>query len=285
MGLPRPYPVLTVDQQRHFWLRVARGSASQCWLWTGARKGRGYGAVRINNQPLSAHRVAWELTHGPVAPRQRVFQVVCNNPLCCNPNHLATGTPSDAMRAATRHGARLGRAQHMPVIVAPHPTAPRAKPYPRLTQKQEAAFWCKVARGRDDECWLWVAAYRAGYGVFRAGGRSLRASRLAYALTHGDPPGHMDVCHSCDVPLCVNPNHLFLGSPRDNMQDCLRKGRKNVSHGEAAGRAKLTADQVREIRQRAARGDIHRILAAEFGVTGPTVSAILVGKSWRHTYD
>jgi len=279
MAAPRAYPVLTDEQKRLFWEKVDRGDASTCWLWLASTKGRGYGAVRVNKQALSAHRVAWELTHGPVPPGKMVYQDFCNDPACCNPDHLAVGTKSDAMYAASHHGTKLGRGVGYEATEDAH--KPVAKPYPSLTEKQLRAFWAKVDKRGPNECWEWTAA-GGGYGRFRAAGRSLVTSRLSYTLAFGDPPLHLDVCHTCDNPPCVNPAHLFLGTRRKNLQDCAKKNRHNAARGVAAGKAKFEPAQVYEIRRRGDAGESRKLLAEEFDVSSPAICDIIYRKSWKH---
>lgn len=85
-------------------------------------------------------------------------------------------------------------------------------------------FWDKVDKTSD--CWIWTAAKSAaGYGRFKLNGRLVSPHRLAYEMAFGDIPPGSDVCHRCDNPPCVNPEHLFVGSRSDNMQDCIAKGR------------------------------------------------------------
>lgn len=86
-------------------------------------------------------------------------------------------------------------------------------------------FWSKVDKSGD--CWEWTACRtRAGYGQFKSDGRLHRAHRLAWALTNGPIPEGKHVLHRCDNPGCVNPDHLFLGSHQDNMDDMSNKGRR-----------------------------------------------------------
>ena len=121
-----------------------------------------------------------------------------------------------------------------------------------------------------------------GYGrVTRFNGTkgvNRRAHRLAWTLVHGDP-GDLFVCHHCDTPLCVRPDHLFLGTAADNLADMRAKGRE--ARGEGHGRAKLTEAQVLEIRElvRTAR---HEDVASQFGVARETVSCIARRKTWAH---
>jgi hypothetical protein len=100
-------------------------------------------------------------------------------------------------------------------------------------------------------------------------------------LAHGPIPlGHF-VCHHCDNPRCIRTLHLFLGTPADNTRDMDNKGRRRMPHGEEHGRAKLSADQVREIRARKGQATIVA-LGKEFGVTFGQISRIQLGKAWRH---
>ena len=88
--------------------------------------------------------------------------------------------------------------------------------------------------------------------------------------------------HHCDNPPCVNPEHLFLGTVKDNVADCIRKGRRGKHVGETVGTAKLTEYAVREIRVLAGYGVRQRELATQFGVHQVTVSNVVCGKTWRH---
>lgn len=150
-----------------------------------------------------------------------------------------------------------------------------------------ARFWSKVAKG--DGCWLWTAGKGArDYGLFGVpcwwGPRraAVRAHRLSWAITHGRvPPSDMCICHRCDNPTCVRPDHLFLGTLKDNVQDCERKGRGNHAKGERQHCAKLTEADVREI-----RGPLRHIstpkLAVRYGVHHSRISAARAGRTWKH---
>jgi len=123
-----------------------------------------------------------------------------------------------------------------------------------------------------------------GYGKISEGGANgaeIRANRMAWTLTHGTIPDDLWVLHHCDNRACVRPEHLFLGTPADNMDDKVSKERQR--RGETVPNAKLTEQQVVEARRRFATGGIMvRDLAAEYGVAGPTMSNVLHRKTWRH---
>jgi hypothetical protein len=136
-------------------------------------------------------------------------------------------------------------------------------------------FWAKVEKG--DGCWLWTGAvYTCGYGRFTytdATGRrhDTGAHRFSLALSEGDRPSPMCACHRCDVKPCVRPDHLFWGTQQDNLRDMAEKGRAVRN-----GRAKLTDEQVAEIRARYGTGTL-KALAAEYGVHEQTIFKIAHG--------
>ena len=141
-------------------------------------------------------------------------------------------------------------------------------------------------------CWLWTAAcYPNGYGQVGENERMLLSHRVSYELHFGPIPEGLQVLHRCDVRNCVNPEHLFVGTQVENMRDMHDKGRHStvdrtgpdVPRGEKCGWAKLTDEQVREIRRAyAAREALQHELAARFGVAQTLVSQIVRGKVWKH---
>ena len=129
-------------------------------------------------------------------------------------------------------------------------------------------FWSKVAITSDtDKCWLWMnQTNNQGYGKFRSGKRMVSAHRFSFELNFGEIPEGLMVCHSCDNRRCVNPNHLFLGSHAENMADRDTKQRNKPSFGLKNGKAKLTDEDVAEIRKLYAAGITPTILAKRFGI-------------------
>jgi hypothetical protein len=151
----------------------------------------------------------------------------------------------------------------------------------RQTTPVEVRFWRRVEKG--DGCWPWLGAVsRYGYGIFAsAPGRAGRAHRIAWELTHGAIPEGLFVCHHCDNRICVRPDHLFLGTPADNMRDMARKGRG--PSGENSGSAMLTDNDVLEARRlRAEQGMPFKDLAALYGVNSKTMRRAVYGHSWSH---
>jgi hypothetical protein len=129
-------------------------------------------------------------------------------------------------------------------------------------------------------CWLWTGATKQhNYGIINKGARGMGvalAPRISWEIYNGEIPNGVQVLHRCDTPMCVNPDHLFLGNPRINKDDSMIKRRHNF--GERNGNAKLTADEVREIRQ---TGDSCASIAKQYGVNRETIRLIRVGKNWR----
>jgi len=126
-----------------------------------------------------------------------------------------------------------------------------------LNEKNIKNFWKKVDIKSENECWEWNACKnKHGYGQFKIDKKLYGSHRISWILTNGDIPEDdnycktLFVCHSCDNPGCVNPNHLFLGTNKDNMKDMINKNRLINSPGIKNGNHKLTEQQVLEIRQK-----------------------------------
>lgn len=132
-------------------------------------------------------------------------------------------------------------------------------------------------------CMEWQGCLNSyGYGTVRRGGKYLGTHRISWMENVGPIPDGLWVLHKCDNRKCINPDHLFLGDAADNMQDKARKGRGNPPVGERAHGSKLTADQVRAIRQQYAEGEPRKHLAAMFSVSITNIDMIVTNRNWRH---
>ncbi len=131
-----------------------------------------------------------------------------------------------------------------------------------------------------DGCWFYNGPVdRDGYGRFSQDGRPVRAHRSAYRLLVGPIPPGKCVCHICDNPACINPEHLWIGTHADNAADRNAKGRQ--AKGQRNGRAKLNCDAVRAIRAAASECTPKAEIARRFGISSRDVNKILSGEIWR----
>lgn len=135
-------------------------------------------------------------------------------------------------------------------------------------------FWGKVQANSADACWHWLGRRDPhGYGIFQVvGTRSRGAHRWAWLLTNGEIPAGVEVCHQCDTPSCVNPDHLFLGTHTTNIRDAITKGRLRP----AQHLRKLTDQDHEDIRRGYVRGTA-QTLAQRYGVCPTTIRRIVYG--------
>lgn len=151
-------------------------------------------------------------------------------------------------------------------------------------------FWQRVHK--TDTCWLYIGSRQPGkwnYGRVKMRlnrKRIIAAHRAAWILCNGAIPQGLDVLHHCDNPPCCNPNHLFLGTDKDNAQDAIQKGRfvycKHVIEpGEKALTVKLTWEKVRRIRQLHSEGNSQISIARMFDTDPSNISYIVNGKTWK----
>lgn len=146
-------------------------------------------------------------------------------------------------------------------------------------------FEAKVLPEPNSGCWLWDSTVKVTgtnnsqlRGMFSLDGKVQKASRVSWRLYCGEIPDGREVCHRCDVPLCVNPEHLFLGTHAENMADAGRKKRMHRIAGEAHHNARLSADDAAHIRNST---DGAGNLARRYGVHRTTIHRVRTGKLWE----
>lgn len=158
---------------------------------------------------------------------------------------------------------------------------------------EELRFWAKVNKQEPltshapelGPCWVWTGAKGAwGYGRLTVKAQRKLAHRFSFEIANGPIPKGMFVLHRCDNPSCVRPDHLRMGTPKENTQDMYVRRRAALMgpKGESNSHAKLTEAQVIQIRNRFSRGELIVRMAAEFGMDVTSVSKIVNGRSWRH---
>ena len=141
----------------------------------------------------------------------------------------------------------------------------------------EEKFWAKAIVKGSNDCWIWNGwTDKYGYGCTSHRGKHWLAHRLSFYIHHKELPDDMCVCHHCDNPPCVNPKHLFLGTPKDNRQDSIKKGRVTFKSGEGALNVKLSDNDIGKIRALYKTGDYYQAeLGNMFGVSQGLISTIV----------
>lgn len=145
----------------------------------------------------------------------------------------------------------------------------------------------KLVPNMTSPCWEWIGyIQKDGYGIFNIhnvdGWKSSLAHRVAWEIFFGKIPTNLYVCHHCDNPSCVNPNHLFLGSQTDNMRDMVRKNRINDRRGELNPKSKLTNLDILKIRQLCGNGKTFVEVSKIYGVSDVTIGNIAKRETWKH---
>lgn len=153
----------------------------------------------------------------------------------------------------------------------------------KLRLRNVERFLSKIRKDEDSGCWVWIGGIGVrGYGRFKMGGVTRFAHRVSYEMHKGQIDDGLFVLHSCDNRACVNPEHLSIGTQKDNQQDMKAKGRH--CHGASSPNAKLTEENVLEM-YRLHRSGIGTIrLSRQFGISKNLAWRIVNGLQWEHLY-
>lgn len=159
----------------------------------------------------------------------------------------------------------------------------------RPKENAEDRFWRRVYK--TNRCWLWTGGkFRGGYGQFMLGDKNIKAHRYSFQLHVGGIPDGLFVCHNCDNPSCVNPDHLFLGTPKDNVADMIKKNRRVDTSGELNGQSKISMKIADEIRHKYSLNDSkfpgsrkkysQQKIGKEYGLSQAAVGKIIRNEMW-----
>lgn len=291
-----------------------------CWLWKGWRQ-HGYGKIEYSGKTHQVHRLSYALHIAPIEAKVKVRQT-CGIKNCINPAHLELEKTLEKDKKRLWEKVDILSPAQCWVWKAAvnnygHPIFDH-KPARRLVYEWERSsipagmmvlnscdnalcvnpshlslaesargstverFWRRVKR--TNTCWLWTGSILPnGYGKISIKHRDVLAHRYSYELLKGKiPDGHLCL-HKCDVRNCVNPEHLFTGTHLDNMEDRNRKKRQAKGHQMGAHSAKLSDEQVKEIRSQYSPGNTsQRQLAEEYGLNQSQISRILTRKRYKH---
>lgn len=223
---------------------LSHGDRPDCLIWPFSKVPKGYGKLMVPGEGL---RYAHKISYGLfIGPTDHELRNLCGNNSCYHPDHWK---------------AREYRSYYDYLIQA------------------------LASLPADGSCVEWpFCRTHSGYGHLRRNGVDLVVSREAYRLTYGSLPEGFEACHKCDNPPCFRPDHLFAGTPSDNMTDCSAKGRLNngSKHGDEHPCATVTGSQVLEMRELFASGASVQDLSVRFGIGRSGVRHIVHGRSWKH---
>lgn len=302
-------PDLTPDEVTRLWSNILRKGVDDCWPWV-LYTDRGYGQINIRSKAYRVPRLVYFLTTGKQPGRLRVRHT-CDNRPCCNPRHLILGTALDNGRDMAERGRGTkpiidhdlirayidsGRTQReiadamgcsqasVSRIFSGYYERPAAvqdqtiayedhRPCPVLDFYETARFWGNIIRCGPDDCWVSIITEeRSGYGLFSFKSQRWQAHRIAYFLHHGVDPLELMVRHTCDNPPCCNPNHLILGTAKNNGEDMAERGR-----GRKTSFDKVLAQSYRE------EGLTLQQIAEVMGCTPSNIGYLLRGDYDRDT--
>lgn len=221
---------------------------SGCWLWMGATDAAGNGRFEVDGKNMRPHRHSYSEIKGPIPSGMHLVRS-CGMRACVNPDHMKPEVP----------GRGITFADQMERYCIPEP---------------------------NSGCWFWMGSGDNSYGTVYLGPKIgiVRAHRASWEHHNGPIPDGLNVLHRCDIPCCINPDHLFLGDQSDNTLDMYAKGRGHHAwqKGEKHSQARLTEAQAVEILHSSEPRDV---IANRFNISRVTVREIQTGRSWKHLQE
>ena len=270
--------------EARFWKYVDTESC-ECHLWTGGKDWDGYGMF---NAPKSirAHIWIYKTLIGPI-PLGYIVGHLCNVPCCVNIEHLICQSEADnaAYRVACgrARGGKLGSGDF-----GWGASGIRSKPY----DVPAVRFWSKINRNGPvpshvphlGNCWLWTGAIGGfGYGNFGYQKTTRAAHIIMWLETNGAIPDGLKVLHKCDIPNCVRPDHLELGTQLENVRQKEERGRGNHANGERCALTKHNAEIVRRARELyKPRVFGYRAVGEALGIPLQTARTMISRMAWKH---
>lgn len=262
--------------------RILRDSVSGCWLWTGCLCGGRYPIVTYGGKRIKVHRLHYILYKGNI-PYGLEVRHICNVKRCVNPDHLEIGTHLENMNDYAKTRERkisASKKERFPLdFLDLDRGGHRRGCRPGVTLQQRIDG--QIKKEKETACWIWTgSANDKGYPSIGIGRKSYNVCRVNYARYNGKIPSNTVIRHKCDTPKCVNPDHLIPGTQKDNVADMIERDR--FYRGERNFNAKLTKDQVRDVRTtHGKQGGSLVATSRDLNVSYSTVARILRGKSWR----
>lgn len=191
-----------MELEKRFWRKVKKTEG--CWLWQGANETQGRGVINVRGRSKLAYRVSYELAYGPIPEGQCILHS-CDNQACVRPDHLTLGDRYRNNQERHARGRTVTGRSWMPI---------------------EQRLDLQIKRNEKTECWEWQGTvHRQGYGTIMWNHKRMAAHRASYIVHRGPIPEGKILLHQCDNSLCINPDHLRVGTREENAREMCERGR------------------------------------------------------------
>lgn len=255
----KPLEKLDFDEifLNRLWEKIDIKSDDDCWLWNSCKNPQGFGLISYRHKngkdvSLVASRIVYMIYNGEIPKKGMVYHT-CKNSNCCNPKHLRLVIPKEINIKYNKK--EIHDLLYNNIFIA------------------------------DNNCWEWQGITRNNYGEIDYKGKRFKTHRFSYMLKNNNfnIPSKIKICHICDNPKCINPDHLFSGTQKDNIYDMENKNRSVHLKGSKNGNSKVTEDQVIKIRNEySTKKFSQRELGEKYGLSSSMVGEIIRGNFWKH---